>query len=46
MFDRFFEMLQMEPDMPDQAGAAGLTHVRRDALLSRELLFCEEHLFS
>jgi ATP-binding cassette, subfamily B, bacterial len=29
-FDRFFEMLQMEPDMPDQAGAADLTHVRGD----------------
>ena len=29
-FDRFFEMLQMEPDMPDQAGAAELTHVRGD----------------
>src|SRR5208282_4945386 len=27
-FDRFFEMLQMEPDMPDQAGAAELTQVR------------------
>jgi ATP-binding cassette subfamily B protein len=27
-FDRFFEMLQMEPDMPDQAGAAELTDVR------------------
>jgi ATP-binding cassette subfamily B protein len=27
-FDRFFEMLQMEPDMPDHAGAAELTHVR------------------
>ena len=29
-FDRFFEMLQMEPDMPDQAGAAQLTRVRGD----------------
>jgi ATP-binding cassette subfamily B protein len=29
-FDRFFEMLQMEPDMPDQAGAAELTHVQGD----------------
>jgi ATP-binding cassette subfamily B protein len=29
-FDRFFEMLQMEPDMPDQAGAAELTHVLGD----------------
>ena len=29
-FDRFFEMLQMEPDLPDQAGAAELTHVRGD----------------
>ncbi len=29
-FDRFFEMLQMEPDMPDQAGAAELTRVRGD----------------
>src|SRR5229473_3511260 len=29
-FDRFFEMLQMEPDMPDQTGAAELTHVRGD----------------
>jgi ATP-binding cassette subfamily B protein len=29
-FDRFFEMLQMEPDMPDQAGASELTHVRGD----------------
>ncbi|MGC1189413.1 MAG: ABC transporter ATP-binding protein [Candidatus Binatus sp.] len=29
-FDRFFEMLQMEPDMPDQAGAADLNHVRGD----------------
>ncbi len=29
-FDRFFEMLQIEPDMPDQAGAAELTHVRGD----------------
>src|SRR5215469_7873417 len=27
-FDRFFEMLQMEPDLPDQAGAAELTRVR------------------
>jgi ATP-binding cassette, subfamily B, bacterial len=27
-FDRFFEMLQMEPEMPDQAGAAELTHVQ------------------
>jgi ATP-binding cassette subfamily B protein len=27
-FDRFFEMLQMEPHMPDQAGAAELTRVR------------------
>jgi ATP-binding cassette subfamily B protein len=26
-FDRFFEMLQMEPDMPDQAGAVELTQV-------------------
>src|SRR5271167_5019389 len=29
-FDRFFEMLQMERDMPDQAGAAELTQVRGD----------------
>lgn len=29
-FDRFFEMLQAEPDMPDQTGAAELTHVRGD----------------
>jgi ATP-binding cassette subfamily B protein len=29
-FDRFFEMMQMEPDMPDQAGAAELTNVRGD----------------
>jgi ATP-binding cassette subfamily B protein len=29
-FDRFFEILQMEPDLPDQAGAAELTHVRGD----------------
>jgi ATP-binding cassette subfamily B protein len=29
-FDRFFEMLQMEPDLPDQAGAAELTLVRGD----------------
>ncbi len=29
-FDRFFEMLQMEPDMPDQAGAPELTQVRGD----------------
>jgi len=29
-FDRFFEMLQMEPDMPDQAGAADLNQVRGD----------------
>jgi ATP-binding cassette subfamily B protein len=29
-FDRFFEMLQMEPDLPDEAGAAELTHVRGD----------------
>ena len=29
-FDRFFEMLQMEPDLPDQAGAAELTQVRGD----------------
>lgn len=27
-FDRFFEMLQMEPELPDQAGAADLTRVR------------------
>jgi ATP-binding cassette, subfamily B, bacterial len=27
-FDRFFEMLRMEPDLPDQAGAAELTQVR------------------
>src|SRR5580704_11468764 len=27
-FDRFFEMLQMEPELPDQAGAAELTHMR------------------
>jgi ATP-binding cassette subfamily B protein len=32
-FDRFFEMLQMEPDMPDQAGAAELTRVRGDIAL-------------
>ena len=29
-FDRFFEMLQMEPDLPDQAGAAELAQVRGD----------------
>jgi ATP-binding cassette, subfamily B, bacterial len=29
-FDRFFEMLQMEPELPDQAGAADLTRVRGD----------------
>jgi ATP-binding cassette subfamily B protein len=29
-FDRFFELLQMEPDLPDQAGAAELTQVRGD----------------
>ncbi len=29
-FDRFFEMLNMEPHMPDQAGAAALTEVRGD----------------
>ena len=29
-FDRFFEMLQMEPDMPDAGGAAELTQVRGD----------------
>jgi len=29
-FDRFLEMLRMEPEMPDQAGAAELTHVRGD----------------
>ncbi|MFI5352551.1 MAG: ABC transporter ATP-binding protein [Candidatus Binatales bacterium] len=29
-FDRFFEMLQMEPDLPDQAGVAELAHVRGD----------------
>src|SRR5882757_9122710 len=29
-FDRFFEMLQMEPDMPDQAGATELANVRGD----------------
>jgi ATP-binding cassette, subfamily B, bacterial len=29
-FDRFFEMLQMEPDMPDQSGAAELAQVRGD----------------
>ena len=29
-FDRFLEMLRMEPDTPDQAGAAELTHVRGD----------------
>jgi ATP-binding cassette subfamily B protein len=27
-FDRFFEMLQMEPGMPDQVGAVELTQVR------------------
>ena len=27
-FDRFFEMLQMEPDLPDQIGAVELTQVR------------------
>jgi len=31
-FDRFFEMLQMEPGMPDQAGAAELTRVRGDIM--------------
>jgi ATP-binding cassette subfamily B protein len=29
-FDRFSEMLQMEPDMPDQAGAEDLNQVRGD----------------
>ena len=29
-FDRFLEMLQMEPELPDQAGVAQLTHVRGD----------------
>jgi ATP-binding cassette subfamily B protein len=29
-FDRFIEMLAMEPDFPDQAGAAELTQVRGD----------------
>jgi ATP-binding cassette, subfamily B, bacterial len=29
-FDRFFEMLQMEPDLPDQAGTVELTQVRGD----------------
>ena len=29
-FDRFFEMLQMEPDLPDQSGAAEVTQVRGD----------------
>jgi ATP-binding cassette subfamily B protein len=29
-FDRFFEMIQMEPDLPDQAGAVELTPVRGD----------------
>jgi ATP-binding cassette, subfamily B, bacterial len=29
-FDRFFEMLQMEPDMLDQVGAAELIHPRGD----------------
>jgi len=29
-FDRFFEMLQMEPELPDQAGAVELTQVRGD----------------
>ncbi|MGC2492666.1 MAG: ABC transporter ATP-binding protein [Candidatus Binatus sp.] len=29
-FDRFFEMLQMEQDLPDQTGAAELTDVRGD----------------
>lgn len=29
-FDQFYEMLQMEPGMPDQAGAAELTHVQGD----------------
>ncbi|MGC1398029.1 ABC transporter ATP-binding protein [Candidatus Binatus sp.] len=32
-FDRFFEMLQMEPELPDQAGAAELIHVRGDIAL-------------
>jgi ATP-binding cassette subfamily B protein len=32
-FDRFFEMLQMEPDMLDHAGAAELTNVRGDITL-------------
>jgi ATP-binding cassette subfamily B protein len=29
-FDRFLEMMQMEPDMPDRAGATNLTQVRGD----------------
>jgi len=29
-FDRFFERLQMEPELPDQAGAVELTQVRGD----------------
>jgi ATP-binding cassette subfamily B protein len=29
-FDRFFEMLQMEPELPDQAGAAELPRARGD----------------
>src|SRR5579862_5866576 len=29
-FDRFFEMLQMEQELPDQAGAVELTQVRGD----------------
>ena len=32
-FDRFFEMLQMEPDTPDRAGAVELTQVRGDITL-------------
>jgi ATP-binding cassette, subfamily B, bacterial len=37
-FDRFFEMLQMEPDMPDRAGVADLTQVRGD-ITFREVSF-------
>ena len=32
-FDRFMEMLEMEPELPDQAGATELTRVRGDITL-------------
>jgi ATP-binding cassette subfamily B protein len=37
-FDRFYEMLQMEPDMPDQAGASDLRQVR-GAITFRNVTF-------